>query len=95
MNEQKRTGYIVQGDDQPSLFDDSKSWETEWLDMPEFVQEKQKCFAEIIVRFETEDDLKKFSELVGQKLTAKTRSIWHPFKSHWHGIRKEWGDDEP
>lgn len=52
--------------------------QNEWKDMPEFVQEKQKPFKQIIVRFATEEDLKSFSDLIGQKLTLKTKSIWHP-----------------
>ena len=51
---------------------------SEWIDMPEFVQEKQEPFAKIIVRFATKEDLEKFSELIEQKLTQKTKSIWHP-----------------
>lgn len=54
-----------------------------WIGMPEFVQEKQEPFAKIIIRFETEQNLKDFAELINQKLTNKTKSIWHPFKSHW------------
>ena len=50
----------------------------EWEGMPEFVQEKQEPFSKIIVRFETEDDLNEFANLIGQKLTPKTKSIWHP-----------------
>ena len=53
-------------------------WKEEWKDMPEFIQEKQEPFSKIIVRFETEKDLQDFSELIGQKLTPKTKSIWHP-----------------
>lgn len=52
--------------------------ETEWDGMPEFVQEEQKPFSKIIIRFETEEDLNDFSKLIGQKLTSKTKSIWHP-----------------
>lgn len=52
--------------------------EEHWHDMPEFVQEKERPFSKIIVRFETEEDLKDFSERIGQKLTPKTKSIWHP-----------------
>ena len=62
--------------------------EKEWVGMPEFVQEKKEPFAKIIVRFETEEDLKDFAEKIGQKLTKKTKSIWHPFKSHW-GLEKK------
>jgi len=50
----------------------------EWFGMPEFVQKKQKPFAQIIVRFDSEKDLNNFSILIGQKLTRKTKSIWHP-----------------
>ena len=46
--------------------------------MPEFIQEKQKEYAKIIVRFDNENDLQEFSKLIGQKLTNKTKSIWHP-----------------
>ena len=68
--------------------------EREWQDMPEFIQERQKPFAIIIVRFETEDDLKDFEKRIDQKLTQKTQSIWHPFKSHWGGenTKKRWKD---
>lgn len=50
----------------------------EWKDMPEFVQDKQEPFAKIIVRFNSQEDLDEFSKLIGQKLTPKTKSIWHP-----------------
>ena len=65
----------------------------EWVDMPEFIQEKQEPFAKIIVRFETQKDLDQFAKLIGQKLTPKTKSIWHPFKSHWGAERKVWADE--
>jgi ADP-glucose pyrophosphorylase len=68
--------------------------ECEWVDMPEFVQDKKEPFMKIIVRFESEQDLKDFSKLIGQKLTKKTKSIWFPFKSHWGGIKKVWIDEE-
>jgi hypothetical protein len=60
----------------------------EWVGMPEFVQEKKEPFKELIVRFETEADYLEFQRLIGQQLTVKTKSIWHPFKSHW-GLEKK------
>jgi hypothetical protein len=66
-----------------SVVIDSKSMaQSEWQQMPEFVQEKQEPFAQIIFRFETEDDLDAFAELIGQKLTGKTKSAWHPHRPH-------------
>ena len=61
------------------LFDDLESpIFAEWKDMPEFVQDKQEPFAKIIVRFDSQEALDEFSKLIGQKLTKKTKSIWHP-----------------
>lgn len=90
---------------QVSLFDAKEAasedeatslWRAEWQGMPEFVQEKQRPFAQIIVRFETEADLQAFAALIGQKLTPKTKSIWHPHRSHWSGPSsgKAWVDNE-
>ena len=49
-----------------------------WKGMPEFIQEKQEPYSKIIVRFDSEEDLQEFANLIGQKLTNKTKSIWHP-----------------
>lgn len=54
------------------------SWKNEWIDMPEFVQEKQEPYAKIIFRFDSEEALQEFAKLIGQKLTKKTKSAWHP-----------------
>ena len=51
-------------------------------------KKKREPFKELIVRFETEEDYKNFQELLGQSLTVKTKSIWHPFRSHW-GLEKK------
>lgn len=60
----------------------------EWVGMPEFVQQKKTPFKELIIRFETEEDYLDFQKRIEQKLTNKTKSIWHPFKSHW-GLEKK------
>ena len=66
----------------PVIVASKEAAHSEWRQMPEFVQEKQEPFAQITFRFETEQDLQDFAELIGQKLTAKTRSAWHPFRPH-------------
>ena len=55
-----------------------ESWREEWIGMPEFVQAKVRPFSKIIVRFDSQEALDEFSQLIGQKLTPKTKSIWHP-----------------
>ena len=67
---------------------------TEWQGMPEFVQEEKEAFAKIVVRFESQAALDDFAGKIGQKLTPKTKSIWHPFKSHWGGKRYRWKDSD-
>jgi hypothetical protein len=49
-----------------------------WFDMPEFFQESQKEFQKITIRFQTESDVKSFADLINQKITPKTKSIWFP-----------------
>jgi hypothetical protein len=53
-------------------------WKQEWKDMPEFIQEKQRPYKMLIVRFETKEDYEDFQKRIEQKLTDKTKSIWHP-----------------
>lgn len=74
----------------------AEEWREEWRDMPEFVQEKQRPFAQVVIRFETQEALDEFSTLIGQKLTPKTKSLWHPYKSHFGGPSsgKVWADAE-
>ena len=70
-----------------------KEWTNEWKEMPEFVQEKQKPHAQIVFRFENENDLQEFARLIGQKLTNKTKSAWFPFKSHFGLVKRVWKDE--
>lgn len=53
-------------------------YEKEWEGMPEFEQEDLSAVKSVKVNFKTLDDYAAFAELVGQKLTEKTRSIWYP-----------------
>lgn len=52
-----------------------------WKGMPEFSQLDKKPYKQVIVSFETAEDMHKFAKLVGQKLSAKTQSIWFPAAS--------------
>lgn len=52
--------------------------EDEWKDMPEFNQPDATSFRHIIVHFNDQESVDEFSELIGQDLTDKTKSIWHP-----------------
>jgi len=71
---------------QESFIQDEDFWEG----MPEFIQTKQEPYAKIIFRFESEEDLQEFSEMIGQKLTHLTQSTWHPFKPHRRECKEVW-----
>ncbi len=49
-----------------------------WKGMPEFEQEDLSSYQRIAVHFENPEAVAEFAELIGQKLTDKTRSIWYP-----------------
>ena len=58
-----------------------KYWqEEEWKDMPEFVQESTAAIKRVVINFETEDDIEKFNEVTGLKVTMKTKGIFYPAK---------------
>ena len=55
-----------------------EDWEKEWKDMPEFSHTNKKPIRQIIVSFNSEEDIKAFSELVKQKIGPKSKSMWFP-----------------
>lgn len=61
-----------------TLFDDDIEWKKEWQDMPEFIQEDLTSHRKIVVHFRNDEDVKKFAELLGQKITQKQPSLWFP-----------------
>jgi hypothetical protein len=67
--------------------------EWEWSGMPSFFQEKQEPYKILVVKFDSEEDLEKFSKKVDQKLTVKTQSAWYPYKSHHRESQLIWVDD--
>lgn len=54
----------------------------EWVGMPEFQQEDQMPYFQLIVNFASPDAIERFSEFVEQPISAtvgeKTKSIWYP-----------------
>ena len=53
------------------------NWKDEWQDMPEFEMEDLSSFRKIVVHFRNQEDIDKFAELIGQKIT-KAPSLWYP-----------------
>jgi predicted site-specific integrase-resolvase len=53
-------------------------WQKEWKDMPEFIQEDLTSHRKIVIHFRNDADVKKFAELIGQKISPKQTSLWFP-----------------
>lgn len=73
---------------------DPQSAEAHWVGMPEFRQEDQKPFKTLYVHFRTEDDYKEFADVIGQILTKKTKSIWHPKNEITKNSLLRWVEDD-
>jgi len=63
---------------QEDLLQIESDHEKHWQGMPEFIQGKKAPYAIISVRFASEEALQDFGRLIGQKVTNKTKTIWHP-----------------
>jgi hypothetical protein len=62
--------------------DNRKEWEKEWVGMPSFSKDSIESYKKIIVHFRNDEDIQKFSELIGQKLNNKSKSCWYPEMPH-------------
>ena len=81
----------------PRLFeDDDDIHDREWQDMPEFTRRSKESFQIIFMHFANIDDLKKFAELIGQKIGPKTNSLWFPPQVNMESSKYRYVDaDDP
>lgn len=76
--------------------DAEKEWQKHWVGMPEFEQEENPPYKQIYVSFRTKEDYDEFAKMIGQPLTEKTKSIWHPKLDRTKNSLLRWmEDDEP
>jgi hypothetical protein len=50
----------------------------EWAGMPEFNQQDNGAFRQILVSFKSDEDAEKFAKVIGQSITKDTRALWFP-----------------
>jgi hypothetical protein len=67
--------------------------EEEWQGMPEF-EDQDPCFRKVIVNFDTAADVQNFFDLLDQKDTGKTKSIWFPEKERRDLEAMRWAEDD-
>lgn len=66
--------------EQIQMFDIERkaAWDEHWQDMPEYKQQDLTPFKSVLVNFRNYEDYKAFAELINQKLTLKTKTIFYP-----------------
>jgi hypothetical protein len=60
------------------LFIVEEEWKKEWKDMPEYSNKEIIPYKSIRVYFRTQEDYERFSKLIIQNLTIRTKSVWFP-----------------
>jgi len=74
--------------------DNDVEWKKHWKGMPEFEQNENKTYKTIYVHFRTKKDYEEFANMIGQNLTEKTKSIWHPALDRFANSLLRWIEDE-
>ena len=75
--------------EQKKLFDIPPDWEEDWQGMPEFRRSDNMPAQKIVVNFKTYEDVKKFAEAIGQRISPKTDTIWFPPNKTPTGIYRD------
>lgn len=65
-------------ENEPFLLDMRQPWEDEWQGMPQFSLEDLTPYKTMYVHFSSPGDIQAFSDLIGQTVTERTRSVWVP-----------------
>ena len=75
-----------------SIFgEDAKDVKDEWAGMPEFDQPDKMSYRQIVVHFDSDADAEEFAEMIGQKITNKTKFLWHPEREKLDTESKRYG----
>ena len=73
---------------------DLDSWRSHWKQMPAFTQEHNEPYKKVIMSFRTKEDYEDFQKKIGQRLTEKTKSAWHPHLDVTANSLLRWMEEE-
>lgn len=65
-----------------------------WQDMPDYENPKNYGVQTIIVHFQTEEDVRRFSEYAEQNITPKTKTVWLPKQERVDIEGEAWGVED-
>jgi hypothetical protein len=86
--------FMEDGEDGINDEADIEEWRKHWKSMPSFTQEEKKTYKQVIMSFRNEEDFQDFQEKIGQKLTMKTKSAWHPHLDVTANSLLRWMEEE-
>ena len=73
---------------------DIDSWRSHWKGMPSYTQEHNRAYKQVIMSFRNQEDYEEFQKLIVQRMTAKTKSAWHPHLDVTANSLLRWMEDE-
>ena len=77
------------------FFDFPPAWREHWRGMPGFNQADLTPMQSVVVSFRCPRDREEFAELIGRRITGKTRSMWYPREEIGRMVDKRFASDEP
>lgn len=85
-------------DDEPMLFGEHEvaaDWQREWVGMPEYRMGNTEPVQKINVLFASQEDVRRFAELLGVKVTPRTDTMWFPDdREYLTPTHLRWVDEE-
>ena len=70
-----------------------QNWREHWQGMPEFESNDMNPKKDLKINFRSVEDFLKFSEILGQNLTEKTKSVWWPPREKDQNSLRRWLDE--
>lgn len=86
--------FMLDGDTQLSFIDNDEWWREHWCGMPEYITGYVGPWKSISIHFRNREDMLEFADLIQQRMTNDTRSVWYPMKPNRDAISMGWVDDE-
>jgi hypothetical protein len=86
--------FMEDGEDGITEEADIEQWRKHWKNMPAFTQENNQAYKQILMSFRTKEDYEDFQKKIGQRLTEKTKSTWHPLLDVTANSLLRWMDEE-
>ena len=71
-----------------------EEWRSHWKQMPSYTQEWNTPYKQVLMSFRNQEDYEDFQKRIGQRLTKKTKSAWHPHLDVTANSLLRWMDEE-